>query len=535
MIRRLQKAFTTRLFAGALALGLLSGGAALAAPHAPPLPAAHVPAAAQVARRGPKVVSVQEAAKLAGRRIFYGTLSSTPQDLAREIKNVALAGDKKVEGFYMATMLPKEHFEPSEKYHHNLLFVSASSREAASDGTATRVRDNLHSIGLRIERGEFNLDTVVVRVSPPNAEGLVSLGTTGDLTMVAVKQVLAKGGRIIAQVNPNVPFTHGSNNLPYSKLTAVVHSDEPIPGLLQALPTSVEKTIADNVASLIPNRRRSTLQVGIGAALSDIGRAVQNKKLRIWSEMGSDWLIDTIATEKPAATEATVSFLHGSPLLYMVGHDNSALKVESSNLVNDPKVISQQKRMVAVNTALEIDLAGNTNGEEIDGRIVSAPGGQPNFMEGASLAPDGKAVLAIRSVNKFGQSTIVPKLSSKEVTTPSNNVDHVVTEWGATARLRGTPTVERTYQILSVTHPFHREALGKEALAQGKITQQQYAKLLRGVYPSLLRAPIGMRAALAKAALDGHLIDEEQHKTIAASVPPGTPPDLVPVPQVPAQ
>lgn len=535
MISRFQKALSSHLFAGMLALGLVaSAGTASAANPQPAAPAVHAPVAA-AAHAGPKVMSVQEVAKVAGKRIFYGTLSSTPQDLAREIKTASIAGDKKVEGFYMATMLPKEHFDPHEKYHHNLFFVSASSREVASNGQATRIRDNLHSLGDRIEKGEFNFDTVVVRVSPPNAEGMVSLGTTGDLTMLAVKQVLARGGKVIAQVNPNVPFTSGSNKIPYNQLHAVYQSNEPIPSLLQEVPTSVERTIADNVAGLIPNRSRSTLQVGIGAALGDIGRAVKDKKLKIWSEMGSDWLIDTVASEKPAAHEATVSFLHGSELLYMVAHENPAIKVESSTLVNDPKVVAQQKRMVAVNTALEIDIAGNTNGEEVDGRVVSAPGGQPNFMEGASLAPDGKAVLAIRSVNKFGGSTIVPKLSSKNVTTPSHHVDHVVTEWGATDRLRGVPTVERTYQILSVVHPFHRETLGKEALSQGKITQQQYDKLVRSVYPALLRAPLGMRGALAKAALEGHLINADQEKTIQGSIPAGTAPDLVPVPPIAAR
>jgi 4-hydroxybutyrate CoA-transferase len=535
MFTRIQKVLSSRVLGAALALGLLHGGSALAqdrhaAPHA--APAVHAPAA----QPGPKVVSVQDAAKMAGRRIFYGTLASTPQELAKEIRNVAVKGDKKVDGFYMATMMPQEHFEPNDKYHHNLFFVSATSRDAATNGSATRIRDNLHSLGERIEKGEFDFDTVVVRVSPPNAEGLVSLGTTGDLTMLAVKQVLARGGKVIAQVNPNVPFTRGSNTIAYKQLHAVVESNEPVPAQMQAPVTVVERTIADNVANLVPKSRRSTLQVGIGAALSDIGRAMKDKKLRIWSEMGSDWLIDTLAQEhNPAAREATVSFIHGSPLLYQVAHDNPALKIESSNTVNDPKVVAQQKRMVAVNTALEVDLTGNTNGEELEGRVVSAPGGQVNFMEGASLAPDGKAVLALRSINKFGGSTIVPKLSSKNVTTPSHFVDHIVTEWGASDRLRGMADGDRIYSILSVTHPFHREALGKEALAQGKITEKQFGKLVKSVHPTLLRAPVGTRTALANAALQGQLITPEQHREILASVPPGTPAELIQIPAIPAR
>ena len=535
MFSRIQKALSSRIVGAALALGILHGGVAQAqnqqAPHAPA--AVHAPAAPVAAAAGPKVVTAQEAAKLAGRRVFYGTLSSTPQELAKEIRTTAIAGDKKVDAFYMATMLPQEHFEANDKYHHNLFFVSAASRDAATTGSATRIRDNLHSLGERIEKGEFDFDTVVVRVSPPNAEGLVSLGTTGDLTMLAVNQVLARGGKVIAQVNPNVPFTRGSNNLPYAKLHAVVESNEPIPGLQQAPVTVVERAIADNIANLVPNGKRSTLQVGIGAALSDIGRAMQDKKLRIWSEMGSDWLIDTIAREQnPAATEATVSFVHGSPLLYQIAHDNPALKVESSSVVNDPKVVAQQKRMVAVNTALEVDISGNTNGEELEGRVVSAPGGQVNFMEGASMAKDGKAVLALRSLNKFGGSTIVPKLQSKNVTTPSHFVDYVVTEWGATEKLRGMSDGDRTYNILLVAHPFHREALGKEALGQGRINQKQYDKLVRSAYPGILRAPAGVRAALANAAV-GKVITPEQQKAILDSIPPNTPAEVIQVPAIP--
>jgi 4-hydroxybutyrate CoA-transferase len=532
MFSRIQKLVSSRVLGAALALGVLHGGTALAQNHgAPQAPAVH----AQAVQAAPKVVSVQDAARMAGRKIFYGTLSSTPQDLAREIRAAAIAGDKKVDGYYMATMLPGEHFEPNERYHHNLFFVSATSRDAATTGTATRIRDNLHNLGERIEKGEFAFDTVVVRVSPPNAEGLVSLGTTGDLTMLAVNQVLARGGKVIAQVNPNVPFTRGSNTIPYAKLHAVVESNEPVPGLMQAPVTVIERTIADNIAKLVPNTRRSTLQVGIGAALSDIGRAMQDKKLRIWSEMGSDWLIDTIARENnPAAKEATVSFVHGSPLLYQVAHDNPALKIESSKTVNDPKVVAQQKRMVAVNTALEVDISGNTNGEELEGRVVSAPGGQVNFMEGASMAKDGKAVLALRSLNKFGGSTIVPKLQSKNVTTPSHFVDFVVTEWGASEKLRGLPDQDRTTAILSVAHPFHREALGKEALAQGRITEKQLGKLVRSVYPTILRAPAGVRAALANAAV-GQLITPEQHQAILASIPANTPAEVMQIPAIPAR
>jgi 4-hydroxybutyrate CoA-transferase len=528
-------AASTPSFAAAPPPATPAAAAAHAAPAAPIAPAARAATPApQQAARGPQVVSAEQAARLVGNRVYFGTLASTPTELAAQIRQHAVTDNRKIEAFYMGTTLPKDHFseQTSKNLHPNLFFVSAPSRDAATGKWGTRIHDDLYNLGKRVQGGEFAFDTVVVRVSPPNEKGLVSLGPTGDLTMPAVEQVLARGGKIIAEVNPNVPFTRGPNNLPYEKLAAVVHSNEPLPTLLQEVPTSIEKSLARNVASLIPNRSRSTLQVGIGAALGDIGHAVQNKRLKIFSEMGSDWLIDTIATEKPAATQATVSFLHGSELLYQVAHDNPALKVDSTLVVNNPDNIAAQKRMVAVNTALQVDLLGNSNGEEIDGRVISAPGGQPNFMKGASMAPDGKSVLAIRSLNKFGQPTTVPKLEGP-VTTPSNHVDYVVTEWGATKRLRGMPDQERVYQVLSVSHPFYREQLAADALAKGMITKPRYDKLVRSVYPSLLRAPEGMREMTAHAALRGGLITKEQHEAIVASVPPGTMPDLVNIPEVP--
>jgi len=522
-----------------LPAALLLGSSSLAyanGPDAAPHAQVQAPAAAgKAAVKGPKVVDAKGAAKMAGKRVFYGTLGSTPAPIANEIRAHAETQEGQTHGFYMASMLPKSHFEPSDKYHHNLFFVSAGSREAASSGTATRHRDNLFSLAQRIEKGEFEFDTVVVRVSKPNKDGLVSMGLTGDLTMSAVKQVLARGGKVIAEVNPNVPFTHGKNTIAYNDLSAVVESDEPLPALAEAPAGHVEGDIAKAIAGLIPNSRRHTLQVGIGAALSDIGNALQDKKLKIWSEMGSDWMIPTVAREhKPAAREAVVSFLHGSSLLAEVAHDNPAIKVDSSLRINDPKIIAQQKRMVAVNTALQVDITGNTNGEEVEGRIISAPGGQPNFMEGASIAEDGKgkAILALRSLDKYGRSTIIPSLEGKTITTPKQHVDHIVTEWGASRKLRGLSDNDRRYEVLLVTHPFHRPAMAKEALAKGAINQKQHDKLVRSVYWSLLRTHPGTRKELGDAALKAGLIDQDQHKSIIESIPEGTPAALVVIPEI---
>ena len=222
-------------------------------------------------KAAPKVVSAHEAAEMAGDRIYFGTASSMPGALLDAVRDHAMTKDGKTEAYFMSTSAAKQNFtaEVSKKFHSNLLFVSAGNREAAQVGDATRIRDDLFHLSQRIHSGEFGFDTVIVRVSPPDENGNVSFGPTGDLTMHAVEQVLARGGKVIAEVNPNVPFTDGHNALPYAKLSAVVESQEPLPELMQAAPLLPEQLIARNVAKLIPNRSRSTLQVGIGEGRPD--------------------------------------------------------------------------------------------------------------------------------------------------------------------------------------------------------------------------------------------------------------------------
>jgi len=357
-------------------------------------------------------------------------------------------------------------------------------------------------------------------VSPPDREGYVSLGTTGDLTLPAIKDVLARGGRIIAEENPNVPFTSGANRIHQSRLAAIVQSNELLPVLGMMPPNSAEQALARNVARLIPGRRRCTLQIGIGGALAGIGEALRNKRLRVWSEMGGDWLLDVMRGPRPAAREAVVSFLHGSSELYQFADKNPAICVDSCSVVNDPETVARQKRIVAINTVLEVDLSGNGNAEQIGERVISAPGGQPDFMTGASLARDGRAVLALRSINKYGGSCIVPELSGPLVTTPAQHVDHVVTEWGATRRLRDLASDRRVYEIIRVAHPLHRKQLAERARAGQLITEQQAGKLVRSVFPSILAADPELRRSVADQARQAELITGEQYEQAVRDLPP---------------
>lgn len=489
-------------------------------PHVPEAHAAHAPARPA----GPRVVANHaEAAKEIGHGIMVATGSAMPANLMPAMREFALTRQGRTNVFYMPTFASEENFKEgvTDKWHPNLLFVSKPNREAASkaaqgEGRATLHRASLFELAGRIERDELPIDTVVVRVSPPDAEGNVSLGTSSDLTMLAVQSVLRRGGRVIAEVNPNVPHTRG-NRLPYAQLSHVVHSNEMLAEAIQLVPQGTEQNIATNVARLIPKNQRHTLQVGIGDSLAGVGDALHDHPLDIWSEMAPPGLLKLVNAPNSKVGHAVFSFMHADNASYKQAHDNPRITLQSSLVVNDPAVIAQKPRMVAINTGLEVDLFGNVNAERDGNKVISAPGGQPDFMKGASLAADGTAIMALRSTAKGNLSSIVIGLKGP-TTTPKDNVDHVVTEWGATARLRGQPDGVRAYQLISVAHPVFRGELAETAKQRGLITEAQAAELKAGVHRAVLSAPADTREALANAVLEKGLITNDQHTEIVVDL-----------------
>jgi acyl-CoA hydrolase len=469
----------------------------------------------------PAKISLSDAAARMGSHVFFATGSALPTNLVPVLRKAALARPARTNVYYMSTFATAQNFDPAvtDKWHPHLFFVSAQNRDAAKNGNATLHRSSLFTLAKEIKAGAYPFDTVVVRVSPPDKDGYVSMGSAGDLTMLAVEQVKARGGQIIAEINPNVAHSYG-NRIKYDDLSAVVEGNAMLSEHNGLQPMDPEKAIASNIARLVPNRSRTTIQVGIGNSLTGVGEALKSKRgLRIWSEMGSDWVRPLMEGEKPVVKDATFSFLHGTNQLYGLANDNKNIRMASSAEVNDPEVIAAQTRMRSINTALEVDLTGNVNAERIGDRIISFPGGQPDFMAGAASSKTGLAILALRSRNKDGGSTIVPKLNGDVVTTPKEHVDHVVTEWGATRKLRGLDDAARTYEMLTVAHPVLRGELARAAMEKGLLTQKQVDKLVRSVYHSIRLAPEGMRRAVADEALAKGVVTAEQHETLVAGLP----------------
>ena len=479
-----------------------------------------------IASAAPQEVTMKEAAGKIGRGVMFGTGSATAPNFAPLMRDVAMKREGKTDVFYMSTFAAESNFsdEVVKKWHPNLFFASPQTRRVAThaaEGLSTIHRESLFSLGKRIQRDEFPIDTVVVRVSPPDKDGMVSLGTSSDLTMEAILSVKRRGGQIIAEVNPNVPHANG-NRIPYNDLTWVTKGNDLLSEANRIEPGPPERAIAKHIADLIPDGVRHTLQVGIGNPLAGIGEALQHKQLDIWSEMGSRAMLDLLKGDHPAARKATFSFVHADNESYRVIHDNPNVHMLPSTVVNDPAVIAKQPHMVAVNTALEVDIFGNVNAERDGEKVISMPGGQPDFMEGAASAPDGKAIMALRSTAKGGISTVVMDLKGP-TTTPKNHVDHVVTEFGSTERLRGKSDGFRAYQIISVSNPLTRADLAHAAMHRNLITQAEVDKIVQGIFPALRTSPLEMRLELTNSALEKGLITRQQHDAIIAEAPAAAP------------
>jgi acyl-CoA hydrolase len=340
--------------------------------------------------------------------------------------------------------------------------------------------------------------------------------------LVAVERAMREHGKIIAEVNPNVPHTYG-NRIPYNALSMVVESKGVLPDApARVVPLATEKEIAKNVAKLVP-ANNATIQVGIGNALAGMGEALTDKKhMRIWSELGSDWALPLLSKVKgraPVVKEAVFSFLHGSNALYKLADNNKAIRIGSTYEVNNPATIGEQKNMRAINTALEVDVLGNVNAERIGKRIISFPGGQPDFMKGASESQDGRAILALRSLTKTNGSTIVLQLNGEMITTPGNNVDHVVTEFGSTPLLRDLDASGRASALIQVAHPIHRRALADQARAAGQISQEQRDEIVAGVQGAIAKAPRDIRRKTAELALANKIITKAIYEKIIATCP----------------
>jgi acyl-CoA hydrolase len=416
-----------------------------------------------------KTVNAQVAVSIiqSGQRVFVQGSAATPLHLlhalenrARELKNVELVclsvlGD-----------LGVNNPEYKESFHFNALFVSAPVRKNVNGANGDYIPVFLSEIHLLFEKNILPLDVALIHVSPPDKHGFCSLGVSVDITRAAVKNAQ----HVIAQVNPQMPRTHGDGLIHISEIDTMVEVNEPLPEVNYGKEVSdCERTIGKNVASLIDDR--STLQMGIGTIPDAVLQCLGNHKdLGVHTEMFSDGVMHLM--QKGAITnkfkrkhrgKTATSFAIGSRQLYDFVDDNPQFAFLEAGYVNDGSIIRTNPGVIAINSAIEIDLTGQVCADSIGTKLYSGVGGQMDFIRGAALSEGGKPIIAMSSVTSKGQSKIVPFLKQGAgVVTTRAHVHYVVTEYGI-AYLFGKNLKQRMRELIKIAHPDHREQLDKEA------------------------------------------------------------------------
>lgn len=411
-----------------------------------------------------KCISAEEAVRIikSGDRLHWPCVAAAPEILikalvarAPELQNVHIT-HLYTEG-YADYVLPQY----ANNFHLDSFFIGGNVRKATQAGLADYIPCSLSDTARIIRDGYQPVDGVLLTVSEPDEDGYVSLGTSVDCTLAAVEQAKY----VIAQVNRYMPFCHGDAKIHASKISAFVRHDVP---LIEAdFPPLTEQDIAigKHASALIPDG--ATLQIGIGsipnAVLAQLG---DHKHLGIHSEMFSDGVLPLIESgvidgsqKKIDVGKHVATFLKGTQKLYDFVDHNPDVLMNDVAYTNNPAVIAKNPKVIAINSAIQIDLTGQVCADSIGTKMFSGSGGQLDFMLGAAASEGGIPIVAMPSITAKGVSKIVPTLTEGAgVVTPRTVVHWVVTEYGA-VNLFGKPLKERAKLLTSIAHPSVREEL----------------------------------------------------------------------------
>jgi acyl-CoA hydrolase len=397
-----------------------------------------------------------------GARILVGSGAAVPVGLLQALCDRSRSL-RDVEVCQLLTLGDAPYLHPSLEGHirHNAFFIGANARAAVQAGRADFTPVFLSEIPALI-RGPLPIDVALVQVSPPDRHGYCSLGVSIDIVRAAVDSAKV----VVAEVNARMPRTHGDAFVSRERITHCVHVDHPIPELVPEPMSDAERAIGRNVASLV--RDGDTLQTGIGGIPNAVLAALtSHRDLGVHTEMFADGVVDLV--ERGVVTNArksihpgklVTSFVMGTKRLYDFVDDNPMIEMHPSDYVNDPFIIARHRGMVAINSALAVDLTGQVCADSIGSKFYSGVGGQVDFVRGAVRAPQGRAILALPSTAKQGTiSRVVIELAAGSgVTTTRNDVQYVVTEHGV-AELHGKTVRQRVRALVAVAHPAFRDEL----------------------------------------------------------------------------
>ncbi len=413
-----------------------------------------------------KAVSAAEAVEVikSNDRVYIQAAAAAPQELinAMSARHEEL---KDVEVCHLHIEGKTPYADPiyKDSFHVNSLFIGKNVRHTLKAGNGSYTPVFLSEVPNLFKRNVLPVDVALIQVSTPDKHGYCSLGVSVE----AILSVITNAKHVIAQINDQMPRVHGEGLIHISELNTFVEFSEPIHEFINATPTAIENEIGDNVAQLIEDR--STLQMGIGsipnAVLSRLGN---HKDLGLHTEMFSDGVIDLILSnvingnyKGINAGRALTTFLGGSKRLYDYVDDNPFIEMRSCDYTNNVANIRQNPKMVAINSAIQVDVTGQVCADSIGANMFSGVGGQMDFIRGASLSEGGKAIIALPSQTKKGISRIVPFLNKGAgVVTTRSHVQYIATEYGV-ADLYGKTIKQRVKALVNIAHPDHREAIAK--------------------------------------------------------------------------
>lgn len=416
-----------------------------------------------------KLVSAQEAVSeiQSHNRVYISGNAATPYVLMN-----ALAKRKdKLEGVELVHVLllgeePLSRPDMEGHFRHNSLFVGPADRKAINDGRADYIPIFLHQIPDLFYSGQMKLDAAMLHLSPPDEHGFMSLG----VEVLASRAAAETAKIVIAQVNEKMPRVLGDSFIHVSRVHKIVEISEDLPQLENKPFSDVEKKIGSYIADLIEDG--ATLQLGIGGIPDAVLASLKGRRnLGIHTEMVSDGVMEAIEEGIITGTKKTfhpnkviLTFMLGSDRLYNFADNNSMFEAHPTDYTNHPFNISQNDNMVAINSAIEVDITGQICSDSIGTYIYSGFGGQVDFIRGAAHSKGGKPIIALPSTAKGGEmSRIVPVLKEGAgVVTTRGDVKYVVTEYGV-AYLHGRNLQERTKALINITHPKFRDDLIKEA------------------------------------------------------------------------
>ncbi len=423
------------------------------------------------------------AAVRSGHRVFLGTGCGEPTVLVQAMTEMAgTLADVEIIELLTKGDAPYADKKYADCFKVNSFFIGHNVREVIREGRGDYTPILMSDIPGLFNSGQLPLDVALIQVTPPDARGKMSLGVSVDIVRAAAENA----SLVIAQVNPQMPWTRGDSLIDVYDLDILVPADVPLLERKSQPVHEVSARIAELVAALVPSG--ATVEFGLGR-VPGVGRVPQavmqalhgKHDLGIHTELITDEIIDLIESGAVSGARKSMdrgkivtSFCMGTKRLYDYVNDNPLFSFRPTDYVNDPNVIGRQNRMVSINMALEIDLTGQICSDSEEGEFYSGIGGQVDFNRGAASSPGGRAIIVMPATTRDGKSRIVAFLSSGSgVVVTRGTVHYVVTEYGV-AYLHGKSVQDRTLALVSIAHPDHREQLLKQAI-EARYIRREFA------------------------------------------------------------